>query len=100
MSQYLHIDVSCIGHSYPFWIKRDGVILAHTQLCRSRQEVAVVLRNYLRGLWRKGHISGQEKLLINDPVVSEAWDLNRFRDTYQSWVEQVELGHVSFREMQ
>jgi hypothetical protein len=100
MSEYLHVDVCCIGTGYPFWIKREGTILAHTQLCRSRQEVAEVLRNYLRGLWRKGHISGREKLIINDPVVAEAWDLNRFRDTYRGWVQQVEQGHISFREAQ
>ena len=54
--------------------------MAQTQLCKTEEEVAVVLRNYLRGLWRKGYISGKEKLVFDNPRVSEAWDLNRFRD--------------------
>ena len=84
MSEYIHVNVSRVGKNYPFWIRKDGVVLAHTQLCRSREEVAHVLRNYLRGLWRKGYISSDEKLCFNDPGVSEAWDLNRFKDRYHN----------------
>ena len=98
MSEHLQVDVSCIGHSYPFWIRRNGAVLAHSQLGRSRQEVAIVLRNYLRGLWRKGHIQGTERMIISDPLVSEAWDLNRFRDKYRGWVEDVRQGEVNFHE--
>ena len=78
--QYLYVEVSSTGANFPFWIKQNGAILAQTQVCRSKPEVAHVLRNYLRGLWRKGHISGHEKMLINDREVAEIWDLNRFRN--------------------
>ena len=95
-SDYLYVEVSCSGPRFPFWIKQDGVVLAQTQLCKNEDEVAHVLRNYLRGLWRKGYISGKEKLVFNNPAVSEAWDLNRFRDKYQRWVDQVLEGQVCF----
>ena len=99
-SDYLHVEVSRIGQNYPFWIRKDGIILAHTQLCRSHEEVAQVLRHHLRGLWRKGYITSREKLVFNDPAVSEAWDVNRFRDKYLHWVEQVKAGEVRFKEAQ
>ena len=99
-SDYLYVETSRLGQNYPFWIRKDGVVLAHTQLCRSRAEVAVVLRNHLRGLWRKGFITSNEKLVFDDAAVSEAWDANRFRDKYQQWVKQVELGEVRFTEPQ
>ena len=98
MSGYLHIEVSHSGPRLPFWIKKDGVVLAQTQLCRSEEEVAHILRNYLRGLWRKGYISGQEKLIFNDPAVSEAWDTSRFVDKYRRWTHQVLQGQVCFDE--
>jgi hypothetical protein len=96
MSKYLYVEVSRSGPTLPFWIKQDDVVLAQTQLCRSEAEVAHVLRNYLRGLWRKGYINGNEKLVFNNPAVSEAWDLNRFRDKYQRWVDEVLHGRVCF----
>lgn len=96
MPEYLTIEVSCIGPRFPFWIKQDGVVLAQTQLCRSEEEVAIVLRNYLRGLWRKGYIGGKEKLVFNNHAVAEAWDLNRFRAKYQRWTDQVLAGQVCF----
>ncbi len=96
MSDYLYVDVSCTGPRYPFWIKQDGVVLAHSQLCKNEEEVAHVLRNYLRGLWRKRYISGKEKLVFNNARVSEAWDLNRFKDKYHRWVELVIEGTVCF----
>lgn len=95
---YLYVEVSNTGATYPFWIKQDGVILAQTQVCRSKEEVAHVLRNYLRGLWRKGHISGQEKMLINDPEVAEIWDLNRFKNRYNAWIGDVIQGEVCFEQ--
>ncbi len=98
MSSYLYVEVSHSGPRLPFWIKQNNVVLAQTQLCRSEEEVAHVLRNYLRGLWRKGYISGQEKLVFNNPVVSEAWDTNRFIIKYRRWVEQVLEGQVCFDE--
>ncbi len=98
MSGYLHIEVARSGPRLPFWIKQDGVVLAQTQLCRSEEEVARILRNYLRGLWRKGYISGQEKLIFNNAAVSEAWDTSRFIDKYRSWVRQVLQGQVCFDE--
>lgn len=96
MSDYLFVEVSSTGSRLPFWIKRDDVVLAQTQLCRNEEEVAHVLRNYLRGLWRKGYISGTEKLVFNNPAVSEAWDTSRFIRQYQTWVEQVLQGAVCF----
>jgi hypothetical protein len=99
-SDYLYIDVSRIGQNYPFWIKKDSAILAHTQLCKTQEEVAQVLRSYLRGLWRKGYITSHEKLIFNNAAVSEAWDASRFRDKYLHWVEQVQVGEVHFKEPQ
>ena len=97
-SDYLYVEVSRVGQNYPFWIKKDGVVLAHTQLCRSRAEISNVLRNHLRGLWRRGFISSDEKLVFNDASVAEAWDVSRFRDKYRHWVEQVQVGEVRFKE--
>ena len=97
-SEYLYVEVSTTGATFPFWIKQDGAILAQTQVCRSKQEVAHVLRNYLRGLWRKGHISGREKMVINDHEVAEIWDLNRFKSQCDSWIADVIEGEVYFEE--
>lgn len=97
-SDYLHVEISRIGQHYPFWIKKDGAVVAHSQMCRSQAEVAIVLRNHLRGLWRKGFITSEEKLVFNNFAVSEAWDTNRFRDKYLHWVQQVQVGEVCFDE--
>ena len=96
MSEYLYVEVSCSGPKYPFWIKQEDVVLAQSQLCSSEEDVARVLRNFLRGLWRKGYISGTEKLVFDNPRVSEAWDLNRFIDQYRGWVRQVAEGAICF----
>lgn len=75
MQTYLYLEVTEEpGPRFPFSITHNGAILAQSSTCKSKQEVAFVMRNFLRGLWRRGHITGSEFLVIRDEEVSRAWN--------------------------
>ena len=73
MEHYLYLEVSEAGNTFPFAITANGAVMAQSSSCKSKQEVAITMRNFLRGLWRRGHISGKEFLVIRDAEVNQAW---------------------------